>query len=123
MMRSKRRSPEKLAQQLKVMAQAMDAVLSADTKALLIEIVAELAGQKMQSPCAAQNPAGKASRDSAAMPFDTRLRYTISEAVAYLKCSRATIYKLIQRGDISTLHTGKRIYIPGSEIARLSELS
>jgi excisionase family DNA binding protein len=55
-------------------------------------------------------------------PLDTAQRYTINEALAYLRTSRATIYNLIAAGEIRVLREGKRTYVPGSEIARRSML-
>lgn len=55
-------------------------------------------------------------------PLDSQQRYTIPESGAYLRCSRAHIYKLIARGDLRVLKEGKRVYVPGTEIARRSTL-
>jgi prophage regulatory protein len=53
---------------------------------------------------------------------DVAQRYTIAEAGAYLRISHASIYKLISAGRIRVLKHGKRTFVPGSEIARLSRL-
>jgi excisionase family DNA binding protein len=55
-------------------------------------------------------------------PLDSAQRYEISEAMAYLRTSRATIYQLIAMGTLRVIRQGKRTYVPGSEIARLSKL-
>lgn len=55
-------------------------------------------------------------------PLDERQRYTIAEAQAYLRCSRAHVYTLIERGDLIPLRDGRRVYVPGAEIIRRSTL-
>lgn len=53
-------------------------------------------------------------------PLDVRQRYTIEEAIRYLRTSRKTLYDDIAIGRIATITQGRRRYVPGSEIARLS---
>lgn len=55
-------------------------------------------------------------------PFDPRLRYPIPTAARFLGISRASLYKHIGAGDIRVLREGKRVFVPGSEIARRSQL-
>lgn len=55
-------------------------------------------------------------------PLDQMQRYTIEEAIAYLRTSRASIYNLINAGELRVLKEGKRTYVPGSEIARRSRV-
>jgi prophage regulatory protein len=55
-------------------------------------------------------------------PVDVSQRYTIKEATCYLRISHASIYKEINAGRIRILKQGKRTFVPGSEIARLSRL-
>jgi prophage regulatory protein len=55
-------------------------------------------------------------------PVDVAQRYTIKEATLYLRISHASIYKAINAGRIRILKQGKRTFVPGSEIARLSRL-
>lgn len=55
-------------------------------------------------------------------PVDVAQRYTIAEAVSYLRISHASIYKLINGRQIRVIKHGKRTFVPGSEIARLSRL-
>lgn len=50
-------------------------------------------------------------------PFDSQLRYTISEAAAYLKTSHMTIYKLLHSGDLEGIKEGCRTFITGRSIA------
>jgi hypothetical protein len=50
-------------------------------------------------------------------PFDPQLRYTISEAAAYLKTSRPTIYKLLHAGDLEGIKEESRTFISGRSIA------
>jgi predicted DNA-binding transcriptional regulator AlpA len=56
-------------------------------------------------------------------PVDVAQRYTIKEATAYLKISHASIYKEINAHRLRVLKCGKRTFVPGSEIARLSRLA
>jgi hypothetical protein len=44
----------------------------------------------------------------------------VPEACAYLRQSRAKLYNDVAAGLIATIQHGKRRYVPGSEIARLS---
>jgi hypothetical protein len=59
-------------------------------------------------------------------PLDVSQRYTVEEALAYLRTSRATIYKLINAAEptdkLQIIKEGKRTFVPGSEIARLSSV-
>jgi prophage regulatory protein len=55
-------------------------------------------------------------------PVDVAQRYTIAEATSYLRISHASVYKEINVGRIKVLKQGKRTFVPGSEIARLSIL-
>jgi hypothetical protein len=51
-------------------------------------------------------------------PLDERQRYTVEEAIRYLRSSRFSVYKDISAGRLATIKEGKRTFIPGSEIAR-----
>jgi excisionase family DNA binding protein len=55
-------------------------------------------------------------------PLDAKQRYTIPEAKSYLRTSHQTIYNLINAGRIATIAEGRRRYVPGSEIIRLSSV-
>jgi hypothetical protein len=55
-------------------------------------------------------------------PLDELQRYTIVEAIRYLRSSRQSVYNLINTGRIATINQGKRRFVPGSEIARLSRV-
>ena len=55
-------------------------------------------------------------------PVDIAQRYTIKEATSYLRISHASIYKEINARRVRVLKHGKRTFVPGSEIARLSGL-
>jgi len=55
-------------------------------------------------------------------PLDLAQRYTIPEAIDYLRSSRKTIYDDIREGRLATIKEGKRRFVPGSEIARRSRL-
>ena len=53
---------------------------------------------------------------------DVSQRYTIAEARVYLRISHASIYKLINDRRLRVLKHGKRTFVPGDEIVRLSRL-
>ncbi len=55
-------------------------------------------------------------------PVDTRQRYEVPEASAYLRQSVAKTYLDIKAGKLRILKSGWRTFIPGSEIVRLSTL-
>jgi hypothetical protein len=55
-------------------------------------------------------------------PLDERQRYTVPEAIRYLRTSRQSFYNLVDTGRIATITQGKRRFVPGSEIARLSRV-
>jgi hypothetical protein len=55
-------------------------------------------------------------------PLDERQRYSIDEAIAYLRSSRRTLFEDIREGRLATIKEGKRRFVPGSEIARRSQL-
>lgn len=50
-------------------------------------------------------------------PLDPIQRYTVDEACAYLRSSRAHLYKKISGGEIESLTDGNRRYVPGWAIA------
>jgi excisionase family DNA binding protein len=54
--------------------------------------------------------------------LDVHQRYTVEESLRYLRTSRATLYKQISDGTIKTLTQGRRRYLPGSELARMSSV-
>lgn len=53
-------------------------------------------------------------------PLDPLRRYAIEAAKEYLGISRARLYEKIAAGEIATIKDGKRTFVPGKEIARLS---
>lgn len=53
-------------------------------------------------------------------PLDPLRRYPIDAACAYLDISRARLYEKIKAGDLAIVKDGKRTFVPGAEIARLS---
>jgi hypothetical protein len=55
-------------------------------------------------------------------PIDPAQRYAVAETTAYLRCSRARLYKRIARGDIKTIEDGRRTYVHGRELIRVSAL-
>ncbi len=63
------------------------------------------------------------SKTAAPLPtLDQQQRYTIPETCAYLRTSRASVYKLIANDSLRVLKEGKRTFVPGSEIARRSQV-
>src|SRR5258708_26086732 len=65
----------------------------------------------------------KKSLDKQAIsPVDVAQRYTVKEATGYLRISHASIYKKTKARRLRVLKHGKRTFVPGSEIARLSRL-
>lgn len=78
-------------------------------------------------------------------PLDPNQRYTIPEAIAYLRTSRKSLYAMIARGELKTIEVGDRAmleqrrdgatsrsrlagrkvasrrWVPGSELVRLSQ--
>lgn len=50
--------------------------------------------------------------------FDPRLRYEIPAATSFLGYSRAKLYQQIAAGEIRVIRDGRRVYVPGTEIAR-----
>jgi len=55
-------------------------------------------------------------------PLDERQRYTIDEAIAYLRSSRKTVFSDIKSGRLLTLKEGRRRFVPGTEIVRRSRV-
>lgn len=55
-------------------------------------------------------------------PLDPLQRYSVPEAAAYLRICIALVNRRIADGSLASIKDGKRRYIPGSEIARLSAL-
>lgn len=65
------------------------------------------------------------SKKSSAAPLpavDPNQRYSIPEAEQYLRISRSELYLRIQRGSLRAIKDGRRTFIPGSEIVRVSTL-
>lgn len=62
----------------------------------------------------------KAKTSPALPPLDTQQRYSLSEAAAYLRISKPLLARRIATGAIATIKDGRRRFVPGVEIARLS---
>jgi hypothetical protein len=57
-------------------------------------------------------------------PLDVNQRYTVGETLLYLRTSRQSFYtKILNPGRIQVIKEGARVFVPGSEIARLSSVS
>jgi hypothetical protein len=54
--------------------------------------------------------------------LDERQRYSVPETLALLRTSRASLYKLLRDGALTPIKQGRRTYISGAEIARLSQV-
>ena len=54
-------------------------------------------------------------------PLDLRQRYSVDEATAYLRQSRAKTYTDIRSGALDSFTDGRRRYIPGTAIAARSQ--
>jgi len=55
-------------------------------------------------------------------PLDVAQRYTPEEAAAYLRSSRWSVFQDLREGRLASIREGRRVWIPGSEIARRSRL-
>ena len=53
-------------------------------------------------------------------PLDTLQRYSVPEASAYLRQSRAKTYQDIAAKTLTVIKDGRRTYIPGTAIAARS---
>lgn len=63
---------------------------------------------------------GSAKQRQPLAPLDPLQRYTVEEAIAYLRSSRASVYHDISEGRLAVIKEGARTYVPGSEIVRRS---
>jgi hypothetical protein len=69
-----------------------------------------------------KTPPALDARTPAAL-LDPLRRYRIDDAAAYLGISRAQLYIDIRTSKIATITDGKRRFVPGSEIVRLSSVA
>jgi hypothetical protein len=49
-------------------------------------------------------------------PLDPHQRYSINEAIAYLRSSRYSVYRDVKAGRLPLLKDGRRSYIPGAAL-------
>lgn len=61
------------------------------------------------------------TRREALPPVDPRQRYTLDEAAEYLRVSKTRLYEYMRAKTIAVIVDGKRTYVPGAEIERLSQ--
>jgi excisionase family DNA binding protein len=54
------------------------------------------------------------------IPVDVTRRYSVDLACAYLGIGKDRLYAKITAGEIETITDGRRRFVPGSEIVRLS---
>jgi excisionase family DNA binding protein len=63
----------------------------------------------------------KTAAIAAPLPLlDANRRYSVADALAYLGISKPTLYKGIRAGEVRVIKHGRRSFIPGSELVRLS---
>jgi hypothetical protein len=55
-------------------------------------------------------------------PVDPNQRYDLSEAIPYLRLAKSTVWKKINCGELQIIRDSGRVFVPGSEIVRLSTL-
>lgn len=55
-------------------------------------------------------------------PLDLNQRYSVSEALMYLRISKPTFYRLVKDGQLPTIEEYGRRFVPGSVIAQRSRL-
>jgi hypothetical protein len=78
---------------------------------------------KSSSIAAAPDALQRKMKVRAMLPaLDLAQRYSIDEAIVYLRLSRKTVFDDIREGRLVTIQEGKRRFVPGSEIARRSRL-
>jgi excisionase family DNA binding protein len=53
-------------------------------------------------------------------PLDPRRRYAVNDACQYLQISRARLYEKIAAGELTPIKDGRRTYLSGAQLARLS---
>jgi excisionase family DNA binding protein len=53
------------------------------------------------------------------LPAEDRLVFTVSEAAALLGISRSFAYEAAKKGEIPTMHIGRRILVPKAALERL----
>ena len=52
-----------------------------------------------------------------------RLTYTVGEAAKAIGVSRGLAYELVRRGDLRTVHVGRRVLVPRDVVRDFLELS
>jgi hypothetical protein len=57
---------------------------------------------------------------SPALMLDERQRYSVEETLALLRTSRKSLYDMIRSGKVVPIKQGRRTFISGQTIARLS---
>jgi hypothetical protein len=56
------------------------------------------------------------------VPIDLHQAYAILEACQYLRCSRSSFYQMLGAKQFEVVRRNGRVYVPGSEIARLNQI-
>jgi len=64
----------------------------------------------------------KAEKSLIPIALDANQRYSLAEAQAVLRQSRTKTYLDIRAGNLRAIRVGARVYVPGSELIRLSTL-
>ena len=70
----------------------------------------------------ARRKAEKLARRLSLPAIDLAQRYSVDEAIEYLRTSRGPFFADIREGRLAVIREGKRVFVPGSEIARRSRL-
>lgn len=65
---------------------------------------------------------GKSEAPAPLPPLDPLQRYSIEEALRYLRLSRKSLYREIAAGNLKTFEEQRRRFVPGTELQRLSML-
>jgi hypothetical protein len=56
-------------------------------------------------------------------PFDEQLAYPMPEACGYLSESHVKLFEYIREGSLRVIRRGRGVFVPGSEIVRMSQLA
>lgn len=70
---------------------------------------------------AAPSPSEPRTAAGATAPLGDRLVFTVEEAAKVLGISRSFAYEAVQRGDIPSMHIGRRILVPKAALNRMLE--
>lgn len=66
-------------------------------------------------------PSKAAAPQAGLAAIDKNQRYSMPESAAYLRCCRAWVHRLIKDKKLKIIKDGRRVYVPGRELARLAQ--